>query len=62
MGRVLVLPNEPARQITMWFAPPRASRAPEYTALMARGHVNEFDEVWRCMAERRSCWRRVANL
>lgn len=37
--------------ITMRFAPTRASRAPEYTALMERGHVNEWDEVWRGMAD-----------
>jgi hypothetical protein len=48
--------------ILMRFAPPRASRAPGYTAPMARGHVNELDEVWRGMADGRSCWRRVANL
>ena len=54
--------RQAARHITMRFAPPRASRAPEYTALMARGHVNDVDEVWRGMADGRSCWRRVANL
>jgi hypothetical protein len=52
----------PQRQLTMRFAPPRASRAPEYTALMARGHVHELEEVSRGMADGRSCWRRVANL
>jgi hypothetical protein len=41
--------------ITMWFAPPRASRAPEYTAPKACGHVDECDEVERGMAEERSC-------
>mgnify|MGYP007054661469 FL=1 len=39
----------------MRFAPPRASRAPEYTALMARGHVDECEDVGRGMAEERSC-------
>jgi len=29
---------------------------------MARGHVNKLEEVWRGMADGRSCWRRVANL
>jgi hypothetical protein len=43
------------RQITMRFAPPRASRAPEYTALMTRVHVNDLEEVWRGMADGRSC-------
>ena len=43
------------RHLTMRFAPTRASRAPEYTALMARGHVNELDEVWWGMADGRSC-------
>jgi len=42
-------------RITMRFAPTRASRAPGYTALTARGHVNKLEEVWRCMAESRSC-------
>jgi hypothetical protein len=41
--------------ITIWFAPPRASRAPGYTALMARGHVDECEDVERGMAEDRSC-------
>jgi hypothetical protein len=40
----------------------RLRRAPGYTALMARGPVSELDEVWRGMADERSCWRRVANL
>ena len=37
------------RHITMRFAPTRASRAPEYTALRTRRHENELDEVWRGM-------------
>jgi len=40
----------------------RLRRPPEYTALMTRGHVSESEYVERCMAENRSCWRRVANL
>ena len=39
----------------MRFAPPRASYAPGYTALMARGHVDEREDVRRGMAEERSC-------
>ncbi len=42
-------------QITMRFAPPRASRAPGYTALMARGHVKSCEDVGRGMAEERLC-------
>ena len=40
----------------------RLRRAPEYTALMARGHVDECEDIGRGMADERSCWRRVANL
>ena len=40
----------------------RLRRAPEYTALMARGHVDGCEDVGRGMAEEHSCWRRVANL
>ena len=51
------------RQITrMRFAPPRGSRAPGYTALMAHGNADECEEVERGMADERLCWRRVANL
>ena len=42
--------------------PPRASRAPGYTALMARGHVNELVEIGRGMAGGRVCRRRVGDL
>ncbi|MEQ1913152.1 MAG: hypothetical protein ABMA15_30350, partial [Vicinamibacterales bacterium] len=40
----------------------RLRRAPEYTAPKTRGLVNDLVEVGRCMAEGRSCWRRVGNL
>ncbi len=42
-------------QITMRFAPTRASRAPGYTALMARGHVKNCEDVERGMADEQSC-------
>jgi hypothetical protein len=42
-------------RITLRFAPPRAWRAPGYTALMARGHVDECEDVGRGMAEERLC-------
>jgi hypothetical protein len=51
-----------SRHLTMRFAPTRASRDPGYTALRARGQVDESEDVGRGMAEERLCWRRVANL
>jgi hypothetical protein len=46
----------------MRFAPPRASRAPVYTAPRLCRKVTELMTFERSMAEERSCWRRVANL
>jgi hypothetical protein len=44
-----------AHHITMRFAPPRASRAPEYTAPKGVQEGDGVDGVERRMAERRSC-------
>jgi hypothetical protein len=49
-------------RLTMRFAPPRAARAPEYTAPMARLARRCQDGVGRCMAESVRARRRVANL
>ena len=59
---VAAQPGRQPRHITMRFAPTLAARAPEYTALMARGSMDECEDVGRGMAEERLCWRRVANL
>jgi len=40
----------------------RLRRAPGYTAPKTCGSVNALVEVGQCMAEERSCWRRVGNL
>ena len=40
----------------------RLRRAPGYTAPMACGSVNVLVDVGQCMADERSCWRRVGNL
>jgi hypothetical protein len=55
-------PSRAAHQLTMWLPPPRATRAPEYTAPKPCGRVNDLVKVWRCMVVEHSCWRRVGNL
>ena len=50
------------RQLTMWLPLPLAALAPVHTAPKTHRYVNELVEVRRCMAEGRSCWRRVGNL
>jgi hypothetical protein len=46
----------------MWFAPPRATRAPEYTALRLCRRVDELMESSGAWPKDVRAWRRVANL
>jgi hypothetical protein len=50
------------RQITMRLAPPRAARAPEYTAPMTRTSYRIAGGGRQDMISGHLCWRRVANL
>ncbi len=59
MGRVY---DAVAHPLTMWFAPPRASRAPGYTAPKACRMVTESVESSGAWPRTVRAWRRVANL